>query len=131
MNCLVIGGISSTRSNRLCRAFSSWGLLLLLLAVVPPISHAQKKPAKPAGAEPRPEPAVSAILAAFDKYEVVGMPEAHGMKDLDDFILSLISNPSFPEKVNDIDGECGNSLYQSVWDRYIAGRYVPFGEVQT
>ncbi len=130
MNCLVIGGISSTRSNRLCRAFSSWGLLLLLLAVVPPISHAQKKPAKPAGAEPRPEPAVSAILAAFDKYEVVGMPEAHGMKDLDDFILSLISNPSFPEKVNDIEVECGNSLYQSVLDRYIAGEDVPFGEVQ-
>jgi hypothetical protein len=34
-----------------------------------------------------PEPATAAILAAFDKYEIVGLPAAHGMKDLDDFIL--------------------------------------------
>jgi hypothetical protein len=38
------------------------------------------------------------------------MREAHGMKDVDDFTLSLIRNPSFPEKVNDIAVECGNSL---------------------
>jgi len=88
------------------------------------------KSIKPTGAEPKPEPAVSAIFAAFDKYEVVGMPEAHGMKDLDDFILSLIRNPSFPEKANDIEVECGNSLYQAVLDRYIAGEDVPFVDVQ-
>jgi hypothetical protein len=34
------------------------------------------------------------------------------MKDEDDFILSLIRNPAFPQKVNDIAVECGNSLYQ-------------------
>jgi len=106
------------------------GLLLFLVAIVPVISHAQMKPTKPAGAEPKPEPAVSAILAAFDKYEVVGMPEAHGMKDMDDFIFLLIRNPAFPNKVNDIEVECGNSMYQGVLDRYIAGEDVPFGEVQ-
>ncbi len=58
------------------------------------------------------------------------MPEAHGMKDVDDFILSLISNPAFPEKVNDIVVECGNSLYQPALDRYIAGEDVPFTEVR-
>ena len=47
-------------------------------------------------------------LAAFDKYEIVGMSEAHGMKDVDDFILSLIRNPAFPERVNDVVVECGN-----------------------
>jgi hypothetical protein len=41
-----------------------------------------------------PEPATAAILAAFDMYEIVGLPAAHGMKDLDDFILSLIRNPA-------------------------------------
>jgi hypothetical protein len=123
MNCLAFGGI--------CRTFGSWVLLLVLVAVVPPKSHAQKNPAvKPIRAELKPVPAVSAIFAAFDKYEVVGMPEAHGMKDLDDFILSLIRNPVFPEKVNDIAVECGNSLYQPVLDRYIAGEDVSFAEVQ-
>jgi hypothetical protein len=100
---------------------------LFLLTSVPAISRAQ---AKPAGSDPIPEPAVPAILAAFDKYEVVAMPEAHGMKDIDDFILSLIRNPAFPEKVNDIEVECGNSLYQLVLDRYIAGEDVPFPEVR-
>jgi hypothetical protein len=60
-------------------------------------------------------------VAAFDNYEVVAMPEAHGMKDLDDFILALVRNPTFPYKVNDIAVECGNSLYQPILDRYIAG----------
>jgi hypothetical protein len=80
--------------------------------------------------DPTPQPAVSAILSAFDKYEVVAMPQGHGMQDTNDFIFSLIRNPSFSEKVNDIEFECGNSLYQPVLDRYIAGEDVPFTEVQ-
>jgi hypothetical protein len=73
---------------------------------------------------------MAAILAAFEKYEVVGMPEGHGMKDVNDFILLLIRHPAFPEKVNDIAVECGNSLYQPVLDRYIGGEDVPFTEVR-
>jgi hypothetical protein len=42
----------------------------------------------------------------------------------------LIRNPEFPSKVNDIAVECGNSLYQPILDRYIAGEDVPFMEVQ-
>jgi hypothetical protein len=52
------------------------------------------------------------------------------MQDLEDFIFSLIRTPAFSEKVNDIEFECGNSLYQSILDRYIAGEDVPFTEVQ-
>jgi hypothetical protein len=114
------------RFIRLCCA-----VLLPLIAGIPAASWSQTQPpAKPAGGEPAPEPAVSAILAAFDTYEVVGMPEAHGMKDLDDFIFSLIRNPAFPAKVNDIAVECGNSLYQPELDRYIAGEEVPFTAVR-
>jgi len=40
------------------------------------------------------------------------VPEAYGMKDVDDFIFLLIRTPAFSEKVNDIAVECGNSLYQ-------------------
>ncbi|MEO8338041.1 MAG: hypothetical protein ABI664_23910 [bacterium] len=70
------------------------------------------------------------MLSAFDSYEIVGMPAGHGMKDIDDFILALIRDPRFPDKVNDIAVECGNSLYQPVLDRYIAGMDVPFTEVR-
>jgi hypothetical protein len=54
--------------------------------------------------KPTPEPA---ILAVFDKYEVVAMPEAHGSKEMDDFVSALIRNPEFRKKVNDIAVECG------------------------
>jgi hypothetical protein len=104
--------------------------VLLLMVSIPGTSWSQAQHQALLGAEPTPEPAVTAILAAFDKYQVVGMPEAHGMKDVDDFILSLIRRPAFPEKVNDIVVECGNSLYQPELDRYISGEDVPFTEVR-
>ena len=77
-----------------------------------------------------PEPAIPAILKAFETFDVVGMPAAHGQKDIDDFILSLIRDPRFPTAVNDIVVECGNVRYQPILDRYIAGENVPFTEVQ-
>ena len=129
--CGIPSETPSVNSNR-CRALRlCCGLLLLLMALISVISRAQTQhQAKTPRAKLTPEPAERAILAAFDKYEVVGMPEAHGMKDVDDFILSLIRNPAFPEKVNDIEVECGNSLYQPVLDRYIAGEDVAFTEVR-
>src|SRR6516164_5386764 len=59
-------------------------------------------------AEPHPEPAIPAVLAAFDRYDLVGLPAGHGLKDLNDLILTLIRDPTFPKKVNDIEIECGN-----------------------
>lgn len=82
------------------------------------------------GSNPVPGDAATALLAAFDRYEVVGMSAAHGNKDLDDFILRLLRNPSFPAKVNDVVVECGNSLYQPILDQYIAGDDVPYTEVR-
>jgi hypothetical protein len=72
------------------------------------------------GRNPKAEDAITAILDAFDKYEVVGMDAAHGNKDLDDLILHLIREPAFPHKVNDIVVECGNSLYQGFWTGTLA-----------
>lgn len=90
-----------------------------------------RHPPNPPGNDPIPEDAQKAILALFDKYEVVGgMNPNEGCKDVDDFILSLIRNPAFPEKVNDIAVEGGNSLYQPLLDRYIAGEDVPLPEAQ-
>src|ERR1700692_1359033 len=119
--------LKGVRSVRVCLYGA---ILLLLMAVIPAPNHAQAQTAIPAGLELRPQPAVAAILAAFDKHEVVGMSEGHGMKDVDDFILSLIRNPAFSLKVNDIEVECGNSLSQPILDRYIAGEDVPFTEVK-
>jgi hypothetical protein len=82
------------------------------------------------GSDPRPQDASRAILAAFDKYEVVGMSAAHGNQDLDEFILNLVRDPGLPGRINDIAVECGNSLYQPVLDRYIAGDDVRLEDVR-
>jgi len=84
----------------------------------------------PKGVDPKPGDAERTLLAAFDKYEVVGMSAAHGNKDLDDFVLHLIRNPAFPSQVNVIAVECGNALYQSMLDRYIAGDDIPLSEAR-
>src|SRR5580698_4580572 len=106
-------------------------LLFFVMALIPALGVAQTpQQTRPAGSDPAPEPALPAILAAFDKYEVVAMDAGHGLKDVDDFILSLIRHPAFSEKVNDIAVECGNSLYQPLLDRYIAGEDVPFTDVR-
>jgi hypothetical protein len=71
-----------------------------------------------------PRDAQTAILSTFTRYEVVAGDAP------DDFYLDLIRNRAFPDKVNDIAVECGNSLYQPILDRYIAGENVPFTEVR-
>jgi hypothetical protein len=89
------------------------------------------EPPAPKGSEPSPEDARKAVLAAFADHEVVGMGIlSYANQDFDDFILALIRDPAFPKTVNDIVVECGNSLYQPVLDRYIAGQEVPLSEAR-
>lgn len=95
-------------------------------------NHQEVVAARPSSRRPIPTPEdpIRGILAAFDKYEVIGMDAAHGNKDLDDLILRLLREPALPTKVNDIVVECGNSLYQPVLDQYIKGADVKLSDVQ-
>jgi hypothetical protein len=78
----------------------------------------------------RPAPAVAAILEAFDRYPIVALGEAHGLEEEREFIGTLLHDPRFPGKVNDIVVEFGNARYQAVIDRYLAGEEVPALELQ-
>ena len=60
--------------------------LLAIMAV--PSAHGQPPSDR---REPAAEPAIPAILAAFDAHDLVGMPAAHGLKDLDDLIFTLVA----------------------------------------
>jgi hypothetical protein len=81
-------------------------------------------------AEARPESAVPAVLAAFDRFPVVALGMSHRQQDEADFSLELIRDPRFAAKVNDVVVECGNALYQATLDRYIAGEEVPLEQLQ-
>ncbi len=98
-------------------------------------AYVQRAPGPPPGGgndQPaNPQPAERAILTAFDTYEIVGLGIlSYSNQDFNNFILALIRNPGLPEQVDDIVVECGNSLYQPILDRYIAGEAVPIAEVR-
>jgi hypothetical protein len=82
------------------------------------------------GATPTAQPAIDAILAAFDRYNAVGMNAAHSNEKQDEFIFTLIRHPDFARKVNDVVVECGNREYQPLLDRFIAGDDIPLGEAR-
>lgn len=84
----------------------------------------------PSGTEPIAEDAFTAMFAAFKSHQLVGMGAGHGNKNLDDFILKLVSDPRFPGGVNDVAVECGNSLYQATLDRYMAGESIPEADLR-
>lgn len=96
---------------------------LFLLVVL-----AQTLPAEPPQAAARQAVPVNmreAIFEAFRSYRVVAIGDAHGNLRGESFQLALIRDPRFAEVVNDILIETGNSRYQDVVDRYIAGEDVP------
>ncbi|HJR58341.1 MAG TPA: hypothetical protein VJ813_03040 [Vicinamibacterales bacterium] len=68
--------------------------------------------------------AVSAILDAFAQVPVVALEEPHGDERAHAFRLALVRDPRFPPVVDDIVVEFGNSRYQDVMDRFVAGEPV-------
>jgi hypothetical protein len=80
--------------------------------------------------ESRPSSATEFIIRTFDDYPLVAIGERHGWQQLSDYIFSLIRDPGFSRKVNDIVVECGNSRYQELSDRYVSGMEVPRSDLQ-
>jgi len=78
----------------------------------------------------KPVDATRAIIQAFDTHSIVLFGEVHANKQEYEFLRALVSSPQFADKVDDIVVEYGNSLYQKVVDRYIAGEDVPIEEAQ-
>jgi hypothetical protein len=93
-------------------------LLLCALSTIQ-IQAGQEQPAVPV------EP-ISAILDAFRTRAVVALGEGtHNNEQGHAFRLALIRDPRFIATVNDIVVEFGNSRYQDVMDRFVAGETVP------
>src|SRR3954452_10133213 len=115
------------RPRRLGLTLTACGLFLASSAAAGTALAGRTTPA----AAVHPVDARTAILRAFDRYEVAGgMSPAHGVRDVDDFLLDLIRDPRLPGRVNDIAVECGNSRYQPILDSYLAGGDVPLSQVQ-
>jgi hypothetical protein len=74
--------------------------------------------------------AVAAVITALDSAPIVAVADLHGSKELGDFRMRLLRSKQLPDHVNDVVIEAGNSLYQSIADRYVNGDPVPFDSVR-
>src|SRR5215813_5435812 len=83
-----------------------------------------------AQADPRPKNASAVVLQTFETRDIVMLGEIHWNKQEYQWLQSLVANPEFADRVDDIVMELGNSLYQTSVDRYIAGEAVPIEDVQ-
>jgi hypothetical protein len=71
------------------------------------------------------------ILDAFQSHQIVALGEGlHGNNQAHTFRLALVRDPRFPTIVNDIVVEFGTSRYQTVMDRFVSGREVPYAELR-
>jgi len=89
-------------------------------------SLAQTMPAQDSAAQ---DP-VHGIVELFQTYRIVMLGEmVHGGRQQFELLYQLIAAPGFTGRVNDIVLEFGNTRYQDVVDRYIAGENVPVEQV--
>ncbi len=82
------------------------------------------------GVSLRPQDVVGEVLAEFRRYPLVGLGEEHQVQEFHSFALKLLADRRSSRTFQDVVVECGNSLYQPVMDRYIAGKSVPRAELQ-
>ena len=71
-----------------------------------------------------------AVLAAFERHQLVGVGETHGQQEHGDAQQMLLADPRLPHVVDDVVVEFGNSLYQPVMDRFMAGAAVSNRELR-
>jgi len=79
---------------------------------------------------PRVRDATAAMIEAINAHPIVMFGEAHANKEEYAWLCSLVRDPIFRGRVDDIVVEFGNSLYQKSVDRWIAGEDVPVAQVE-
>lgn len=100
------------------------------IASANPSTHGPTPVPEEGQTEPRPQHAITAVLAAFRRYPLVAIGEVHALREQHRFFHDLIRHPDFPNSVNDIVIEWGNARHQPVLDRYIAGEDVPTADLR-
>lgn len=108
-------------------ALTALVLAVLLLCGHAPGQPTPRKPQRPSARStpaPRASPAVTALLQAFDRVEIVALGEAHGLQEEHELLGRLIQHPRFARKVRTIVVEFGSARHQGVLNDYLAGARV-------
>ena len=91
--------------------------LLLALALFSAAAHAGRAPAEPAPAAE--QPAIDAVLEAFEHADIVTLGERPWSRLDSDFRHQLVADPRFGRRVDDIVVEFANARFQPLLDRYL------------
>jgi hypothetical protein len=91
--------------------------VVFLLVALAPAGARQRTP--PGSATP--EDPVAAIVDAFRTHTIVTLTDPHGNVQVQTFLLALVSDPRFPEAVNDVVIETASARYQDAIDRFVRG----------
>ncbi len=127
---MKLHSVTSRRLRKMALA-APWLLLLWV-----PVACAQK----PVGTSPptqvqtpKPpvvQPAIDGIFSAFKTRPLIGMSDAHGLAQQEDFYAALVRDPRFAREVGNVVVEFGTASHQAIIDRYVAGEEVPYGELR-
>lgn len=71
------------------------------------------------GAQPSRPDLAGAVFGAFQRRRLVAIGEYHGLQEHHDALVTLLTDPRFPELADDVVIEFGNSLHQDVADRFL------------
>jgi hypothetical protein len=91
----------------------------------PPQECVATGPSPSTGAPVPERDAVGALVRAFRRHAVVAVGEVHRSRAMHEFLTRLLRDPRLAGAADDIVVEFGNSRYQGLIDRYVAGGRVP------
>jgi len=108
---------------------NSFILTFILLTVAASSVGGQTSPA------PTVQPAIDAILKAFQTHPLVGMhnnegADNHDLAQQQDFYAALVRDPRFAREVGNVVVEFGAASAQKTMDRYLNGEDVPYTELR-
>jgi hypothetical protein len=95
-----------------------------------PLHGASDAVALPAGSQLEPLPAVDAVIEALDRSPVVELGESHNLVEAGRFYERLARSDALASVADAFVVEFGNARYQSLMDRYVAGRRVRPSELR-
>jgi len=99
------------------------------LAVVAAMTAPAGRPQRSESAQPLPQPAVAAIVRAFNDHRLVAIGEMHRNEQIHELVRSVLHDPRFLPNGGDIVVEFGNARYQGLIDRFITGEDIPSEEL--
>jgi len=113
------------KSAIVCSVLAGAMMLGYFSAAAEQPSNAQQRAAE------HPVDAVQGIVGAFQKHPVVVIGEwKHGIRQMGDFYVQLVNDPSFQQAVHLIVIEFASQNNQALLDRYIGGEDIPIEQVR-